>query len=48
MGGLFFTAHITAENETHIKFETLRNETISWLKADIRRVTQMQRNEGEY
>lgn len=45
--GLFFTATITAISETHIKFNTVRNETISWLKSDILRATQLERNEGE-
>ena len=48
MQGLFFTATILAESETHIKFETIRNEMITWLKADIKRATQLERNEGEF
>jgi len=48
MQGLFFTATITAESETHIKFETIRHETITWLKTDIKRATLMQRNEGGF
>lgn len=46
--GLFFTATILDENETHVKFETIRNEKITWLKTDIKRATLMERNEGEY
>jgi hypothetical protein len=46
--GLFFTATILDENETHVKFETIRNEKITWLKIDIKRATKMERNEGEF
>lgn len=48
IGGLFFTATILDENETHVKFKTIRNEKITWLKNDIKRATQLERNEGEY
>lgn len=46
--GLFFTAIILDENETHVKFKTIRNEKIIWLKEDVKRATKMERNEGEF
>ena len=46
--GLFFTATIIDESETHVKFTTIRKETIAWLKSDIKRATLLERNEGEF
>jgi hypothetical protein len=46
--GLFFTACILQETETHIKFDTKRNEQLIWIKKDIKRATLMERNEGGY
>ena len=45
--GLFFTACIISESDSHIKFDTKRNEQMLWAKTDIKRATLMERNEGE-
>ena len=46
-GGLFFTACIIQETDSHIKFDTKRNEQLVWAKSDIKRATLLERNEGE-